>query len=116
MPLPSTSLRMLKAFLEEKATAAVRATRPPLPAGAEDDEDTLAVIRAAKAAAGVEASLWAEGVITKRIYELVHRRFLIALAPLGTAISQMEVRRGEGRPACLAHYSPPRLERRPLLP
>lgn len=85
---------MLKAFLEEKATAAVRATRPPLPAGAEDDEETLAVIRAAKAAAGVEATLWAEGVITKRIYELVHRRFLIALAPLGTAISQMEVRGG----------------------
>ena len=87
---------MLKAFLEEKAVAAVRATRPPLPAGADDDEDTASVIRAAKAAAGVETALWAEGVVTRRIYDLVHRRFLIALAPLGTAISQMEASSGGG--------------------
>jgi hypothetical protein len=91
IPLPSSTVRLFRMFLEEKAVAAVRATRAPLPPGAPDDDDTLAVIKSAKAAAGVETMLWAEGVITKRIYELVHRRFLIALAPLGTVISQSEV-------------------------
>jgi hypothetical protein len=49
-------------------------------------------LQSAKAAAGIEAALWGEGVITRRVYDLVHRRFLIALAPLGTVISQSEVR------------------------
>jgi hypothetical protein len=40
-------------------------------------------------------ALWSAGVVTRRVYERAHARFLIALAPLGSYKTTSEV--GYGR-------------------
>lgn len=61
--------------------------------GLQDATPSLQPLSASDIAATVSRllSLWEDGIVTRQIYDITHRRFLVALAALGTAVASNEV-------------------------
>jgi hypothetical protein len=91
LSLPANCGRMFKRFLETKATATAARQRSGLAGNA--NGTALADLPAPmQLVVNAEATLWSEGVVSRKIYDLIHRKFLSVLAPLGTPHLQAEVR------------------------